>query len=106
MFTEMFKTLVGKNEQEKKDGKKKLIEETLPRMFKCFEEKLVKTNTGYLVGNNMTMADIYLIATLEKLGEDKDEALGNYPKLYSLDKRVISHPKIADWIAKRPNTPM
>ena len=97
LLTEMFKTLVGKNEQEKKDGKKKLIEETLPRMFKCFEEKLVKTNTGYLVGNNMTMADIYLIATLEKLGEDKEEALG---------KRVISHPKIADWITKRPNTPM
>ena len=75
-------------------------------MFKSFEDKLVKTNTGYLVGSTLTMADIYLIATLEKLGDGLEPLLGNFPKLYSLDKRVKSHPKIAEWIAKRPNTPM
>jgi glutathione S-transferase len=90
----------------KVEQKKKLFDEILPRMFKLFEEKLVKTNTGYLVGNTMTLADIYLIATLEKLGEGLDPILGNFPKLFSLDKRVKSHPKIAEWIAKRPNTPM
>ena len=101
----MFKMMMAKSDAEKAELKKKLFEDVLPKNFKFFEDKLKQTKSGYLVGSGLTLADIYLISVLEKLGDGKEGILANYSELYKLDKRVRSHPKIADWIAKRPVTP-
>ena len=31
--------------------------------------------------------------------------LSKYPKLQALEKRTENHPKVAEWIAKRPEGP-
>ena len=105
MQQEVFKAFMAKGDTEKAELLKKLHDEILPRNLKFFEERLKKTNTGYLVGSNATLADIFLISALEKLGDQREAILANYTHLYALDKRIRSHPKVADWIAKRPNTP-
>ena len=81
------------------------MEETLPRNLKLFEDKLKKTNTGYLIGSGMTLADLFLVCVLEKIGDAKETILAHYTHVYALEKRVRSHPKIAEWILKRPNNP-
>ena len=55
----------------------------------------------------MTWADISLINNLSWTAVRVDihtEEYTAYPKLMALVKRVKDHPKIAAWIAKRPET--
>ena len=54
----------------------------------------------------MTWADILLINNLgwPAFVDIHTEEYTAYPKLMALVKRVKDHPKIAAWIAKRPET--
>ncbi|CAF0841660.1 unnamed protein product [Brachionus calyciflorus] len=70
-----------------------------------FEDRLIKNGSGYLVGNKLSWADIYLSQMTEFLGDYKTKYLSNYPKVKRLDDSVRSLPGVADWIEKRPQTP-
>ncbi len=75
-------------------------------MFKIFENKLNQTNTGYLVGNSLTWADLYLIHVLEAVLDKHPSALDNVSAVKKHYNAVRSLPNIAKWIASRPVTPM
>jgi len=89
---------------------KKFNDEELPQFCGYFE-KMLKQNSdgqGFFVGDSLTWADLHLFHLLTSfiplLDVNKDY-LSSYPDLKALTERVGKNPKIAAWIAKRPETP-
>lgn len=84
------------------------INETVPKFFGILEAFL-KTNNGgdgYFAGDGLTWADLHLldfVPRVEKIIKLK-VPLDNYPKLKALYDRASSQPKVAEWIAKRPES--
>lgn len=92
-----------KDEGRKAEMKKKFEEEQLPESLAKLEKML---KGDYFVGDEMTWADIAIAQSLTwpamagvTVNYDK------IPKLKALKDRVESSPKIAAWIAKRPESP-
>ena len=89
----------------KADMDKKISEEVWPKNLEILEAKLAK-NSGWLVGNGMTWADINFTVLLEWLGEKKAETLASFPNCKALSEKVTSNQKIVEWVKKRPLTAM
>jgi glutathione S-transferase len=106
LINEFVKVYLEKDENKKKELQERLSNEVIPNNLKLFESKLAKTNTGYLIGKGLTWTDLYLVSTLEGLGPNKEAAINNFPHLKAHEQRIISLPKIAEWINKRPKTDM
>lgn len=96
------------DETKKAAAQKKFLEEQLPVSLASLEKLLTENNggNGYFVGDGLTWADLGLLVTdgwLKLAGAG--EQIGKYPKLSALLERVKNLPKIAAWLAKRPETP-
>nr|QUF59406.1 glutathione S-transferase GSTS6/7-4 [Brachionus angularis] len=72
--------------------------------LKFFEKRLEINGNGYLVGNSLSWADLYLSQMTDFLFNRKSELLSNYPRIKALDDRVRSFSRIADWLRRRPVT--
>lgn len=97
------------DETKKAEIVKKLKEEDLKKFYTSFEQilKQNKGGDGYFVADSLTWADIvfaYYTGFIAMLGLDPATFLADYPKLKALYDKVLKHPKIAEWIAKRPET--
>jgi glutathione S-transferase len=103
LFTEFIKRLHEPDQAKKDEMQKKLNEEFVPNTLKVFESRLTKNNNGFLVGNGLTWAEIYLFVVLDWCS-DREKALENFPLVKALDNRIKTTPKIAEWLAKRPQT--
>ena len=83
----------------------KYFTESLPRNLEYFEKKLADTGTGYLVGDSLTWADIFLNFVLTWLDATKTEAaFQKAPLVRQHIEKISSHPGIADYVKKRPVT--
>ncbi|CAH1781937.1 unnamed protein product [Owenia fusiformis] len=64
--------------------------------------------SGFFVGDGITWADINFAVRIDqifdRIGENADTFLKDWPKLLALKQRVEKYPKIAEWIEKRPKT--
>lgn len=71
-------------------------------------EKILKANgnTGYLVGNQLTYADIFVAYTIEQIVSwtDKPTLLTAYPEIKAHVDMVMNLPGIKEWILERPVT--
>jgi glutathione S-transferase len=87
---------------------KKFSEEVLPKHLRVFENRLAKNGTGYLVGNSLTVADIFLFRLVDELnlfyGPRTVPALANSVQIRGLEERVKNNPRISEWLKKRPIT--
>jgi glutathione S-transferase len=98
-----------RDDAKKAEMKKKFVEEHLPKTLGGLQ-KILEGNhggDGFFVGSELTWADLsffVLTETLQRGGVDSE--LSNYPKLVALKERVSKVPKIAEWLAKRPVTPV
>ena len=91
------------DEEQKKKRIEKIAKEQLPNNIELLEKFLQKQNTGFLVGSELTLADLALVVTLERVVDyGLDELLEKSPLVKALNEKVRAHPRIADWIAKRP----
>eukprot|EP00058_Branchiostoma_floridae_P024902 XP_002610392.1 hypothetical protein BRAFLDRAFT_209284 [Branchiostoma floridae] len=66
-------------------------------------EKLCGSN-GFLVGNSLLWCDLVLHTVGYNIENYKPGTLKSYPKLSKVMASVTANPKIAAWIAKRPDT--
>ncbi|XP_046392661.1 glutathione S-transferase-like [Ischnura elegans] len=90
----------------KKDElKAAIIKDQVPIYLPKFDEQ-VKKNGGFLVGGQLTWADLHFVATLQvscdMLGSDVVAAFDN---LKAHREKVLNLPHIKAWVAKRPTTP-
>ena len=106
LINELVKAHFESDESRKEQLNAKVQSETLPNSLRLFEQRLAQTGTGYLVGNGLTYADLHLFATLEWLGDKRDQVLAHFPLVQKLDKTIRAHERIAAWIASRPATQM
>lgn len=104
MLHEMMKAHFEKDENKAKEIHHKLATETLPQFLKFFDERAGKSGSGFLAASGLTWADLYLMCILDMMGEKREATLENFKNLKALDQKVRSHPKIAEWLGKRPKT--
>lgn len=100
----MSKSYFEKDEAKKTELMQTLATETIPRFLKFFDERVGKTGSGHLAASGLTWADLYLISVLDNLGDKREAALEHFKNLKALDQKVRTHPKIAEWLGKRPKT--
>nr|AYN44489.1 glutathione S-transferase S1-2 [Brachionus calyciflorus] len=106
LLNELVKVHFEKDETRQNELRKKFHEEILPNTLKTLDGKIAHNGSGYLVASGLTWADLFLVNILEWLGDKKEAALANFSNLKSLDEKVRSHPRIAEWLEKRPKTEM
>nr|QVK45606.1 glutathione S transferase [Brachionus paranguensis] len=104
LLNEMVKIHFEKDETRKAELSKKLFGETIQNTLKAFESKIAKNGSGYLVSSGLTWADIFLADFLGWLGDKKDALISQFPAVKALDEKILNHPKISEWIAKRPKS--
>ena len=96
------------DEEKKKERVRIFDEEQLPTIFMHLEKQLISNNggDGYFVGDNMTWCDILFTHWVSWVpdGVKVTPPFDKFPKLKALTQRVESHPKIAEWLKKRPVT--
>nr|AYN44497.1 glutathione S-transferase S1 [Brachionus rotundiformis] len=104
LLNEMVKIHFEKDETRKEEARTKFYGETIPNVLKVLEGKIVKNGSGFLVASGLTWADLFLTDFLGWLGDKKDGFLTGVPSVKALNDKVLNHPKISEWIAKRPKT--
>lgn len=78
-----------------------LFDEIWPENLSFFESQLNKTGTGYLVGDKMSWADLYLSQMTDFLDNEKTPLLNDFPLVRKLDKKVRSLTSIKKWLTRR-----
>ncbi|XP_072050678.1 glutathione S-transferase 1-like [Amphiura filiformis] len=67
--------------------------------------EILKRGKGtYFVGDRLTLADLYVFGDLEFLSLWVDNMLKDFPKLVEFRDRIAAEPKVAEWMAKRPES--
>ncbi|VDI50960.1 prostaglandin-H2 D-isomerase / glutathione transferase [Mytilus galloprovincialis] len=102
---ELRKYIFEKDEAKKTDISKHLAEEVLHK-FMLFIEKTLKENGGnYLVGNDLTWADLAVFDfTQEVLAVWKHEKLNFLEEFNKHHEGIKAVPKIKKWLETRPKT--
>jgi glutathione S-transferase len=108
MFTGFTKIYFEKDEVKKAELREKYLSESIPNALKLFEAKLSKTNTGFLVGNKVSWADVYLHNIVDNLDfpifKKKDAILANFPLVKKHYEAFRIIPSVAKYLAKRPES--
>ncbi|GAB1598752.1 S-crystallin 3 [Argonauta hians] len=80
--------------------------ETCRRILPFMERTLEMRNGGnqFFMGDQLTMADMMCYCALENPLMEDSSMLSSYPKLQSLRNRVMSHPKLNNYLQKRSRT--
>ena len=97
-----------KDEEKKKERLKTFEEEQLPNIFRYLTKQLEANNggDGYFVGDSMTWCDVLFTHWVSWVPDRVKitPPFDKFPKLKALTEKVESHPKIAEWLKKRPVT--
>jgi len=109
--------LEGKMKRNDPERQKMLIDEfitkTLPAFLDVIQKVLEENGGKYLVGSNLTWADLVFVASLEMLitghglmpEYQNPDALKNHQPIADFKKSIENLPNIKAWIEKRPKTP-
>lgn len=90
---------------EAKQALEKALNETVPlgldAIQKLYEENQTETsNSGFLVGNELTYADVKLVALYDWVRSKRDEILAKFPALSEHFHRVRNFPKLKEHYIK------
>lgn len=104
-ITQARKYFFEKDEAKKAEFKKDLLEVQAPKYMKLLEV-LLDLNTegdGFFVGSKISLADVLVFyAFTDRFDSLQIEV--TEPKLKALLEKIKAHPKMADWLNKRPKT--
>ncbi|XP_063433553.1 glutathione S-transferase 1-like [Mytilus trossulus] len=103
IVTDMLKYFFEKNETKKAEALKPLKENSLPKFLKFLTTVLEGNGNKYLVGSDLTVADIALFDILEWFNDAAfSGAIDDYSAIQSLVDRVKSVPNIKKYLEIRP----
>ncbi|XP_050315262.1 glutathione S-transferase-like [Anthonomus grandis grandis] len=89
-----------KDEAKKEELKKNLVENLFPTYLPKFEEIAAKSTSGWLVGSQITWADLFYASTLAIFEEKFPGLLKPYPALTALVAKVENIPSIKAYLEK------
>nr|KAG5705588.1 hypothetical protein BaRGS_034786 [Batillaria attramentaria] len=97
-------TISVKDEGQKPELRKKLFEEEIPKYMNNLVRMLKENgNSGYFVGNSMTLADLYAYNVLDSVIVEKRDAARTFPpEIQKLRQQVEFHPRLQAYLASRP----
>ncbi|XP_002731491.1 S-crystallin SL11-like [Saccoglossus kowalevskii] len=106
ILNSFMKAWFNKDEKTKAELLEEFKTKTLTQKLAALEKLLVANNggNGYFVGDKVSLADITFVTFYEMFSKSVEGALDKYPKLKSLQSRVLALPKIAEWVKKRPES--
>ncbi|KAK3803293.1 hypothetical protein RRG08_021491 [Elysia crispata] len=81
---------------------KKLQEEEIPKFLTRVEEALKVSRTGFVLGGELTVADLSVWDTIDLLVSEKPDILGLYPKLLEHRAKIKTLPKLKKYLETRP----
>lgn len=93
----------------KKDEMRSNYEDLLPDFLEKMENllKLNQGGDGYFVGDSLSWADLAVMNAWHWIpGFGVFPQIHKYPKLQAHRLRIEEHPKVADWLERRPETPV
>ncbi|KJE90824.1 hypothetical protein CAOG_02067 [Capsaspora owczarzaki ATCC 30864] len=82
----------------------KFFSTVLPQWLGYFEAILKKTGSGFYVGSNVTIADLYVYVSFDSVINKTADAqpIDAFPLVKAHLEAIAARPRIAAWIAKRP----
>nr|AFO69980.1 GST_pi-like protein [Strongylocentrotus droebachiensis] len=108
LVTPLMKMYFEKDEAKKAEMGKAFVEKDSVAILTAMTNSLMKNSEGkgYFVGDSMTLADIAIFNLFDGLFKHMPPLAEKYPTLKEFDERMRAEPKIAAWLAKRPETAM
>ncbi|EPB80176.1 hypothetical protein ANCCEY_00731 [Ancylostoma ceylanicum] len=74
------------------------------KFFGFVSKFLRESKSGYLVGNSLTFADLYLAEISAELGKKIPSIYDGFPEVKAHAQKVRSNPALKKWIETRPET--
>lgn len=98
------------NEEEKMSFRKRFTDISIPRYFTLLEDSLAKSASGWVCGDNATIADARLFQVLQWLTSGMldgipSSCISNYPKLVAFMDKMKTYPPVQSWYEKKGNSP-
>uniref|UniRef100_A0A158P8Y6 glutathione transferase n=1 Tax=Angiostrongylus cantonensis TaxID=6313 RepID=A0A158P8Y6_ANGCA len=87
-------------------AKKNILIPARDRFLGYMTNFLKKSNTGYLVGNDLTYADLILAEHVFSIRTVFPEYTNGFPEVEEHYRKVTSVPKLKKWLDERPKTRM
>jgi glutathione S-transferase len=91
-----------KDPAKKAELEEKYTAENLPKFIKSMEKRLEENGGQWLVGSDLTWADIALANQFSWIDSFGVEWKKRTPKLEAFQAKIYNMPNIKAWIAKRP----
>uniref|UniRef100_A0A914WFF1 glutathione transferase n=1 Tax=Plectus sambesii TaxID=2011161 RepID=A0A914WFF1_9BILA len=105
VFIKLYAPYIEKDPVKKDELTKSAIDGGLKPLYNRLEKSLEENGNGYLVGNQLTVADIGTFVMLTGIEEFQSGVLSEFTKLVTFVKRIEDEPKVKEWIEKRPKCP-
>ncbi|KAL6736575.1 hypothetical protein Aduo_006910 [Ancylostoma duodenale] len=96
--------LMGFSQGDLQALKKEILLPAREKLFGYMTKFLKDNPSGYLVGDSVTWADLYLAEHVAVYGEMFPEMLEGFPEIKSHSLKVRSIPSLKKWIKTRPKT--
>lgn len=93
-----------KDDTKKADLKAAIGGEHVPRFFGILERLISGNPSGWVYGERVTYVDLCITQAVERVKFIDEDLLANYPSIMKLNAAVNALPRIAAWIANRPQT--
>ncbi|CAB02288.1 glutathione transferase [Caenorhabditis elegans] len=94
----------GKSVEEIEKLTKEVINPAVSSFFKILNGLLEKSKSGYLIGDSITFADLFIAEDMQSLKNFGFLNATEQPKIAAHLEKVYSHPKLKSYIASRPVT--
>ncbi|CAJ0575007.1 unnamed protein product, partial [Mesorhabditis spiculigera] len=85
---------------------KKLVEEVIHPFLVLYEDFLDKNGSGFLVGSQITLADLVVYHVVSFLDQKiiPRQVTAKFPKLCTFTRKIQAMPRIKTWLEARPKT--
>ncbi|KAK6028106.1 glutathione S-transferase protein [Ostertagia ostertagi] len=98
-----FMVLMGMSKGDADAMVKDVFEPARQKYFTIITKILKENKTGYLVGNSLTFADLY-VAEMTTFLEKHPQLYDGFPEMKAHAEKVRSTPKLKKWIETRPDS--
>nr|QST14965.1 GSTsigma1f protein [Diaphanosoma celebensis] len=104
LMTAIHKVIMETDAKKRAFMTEEYLSNTIAPHVQIIEKHLEKTGSGYMVGTEITWADLAYYGFFSYLSENCGDVLKNAPHLKALVSKVANIPSIKNWVDIRPKT--
>lgn len=96
--------LTGESEDKMKEIREEVMKPATKTYFAYLNKVLERSESGFLVGSNLTWADLVVADNLTTLINAELIDVNEEKKLVEFRAKILETPKLKEWLEKRPET--